>query len=130
MLGAHRFSGIIPGNKGGGGGGGGTIPPQGGNDGKVLYTNGTNTFWGDQTLMLFGNDANWVNGTDWVNGSSYINESFEAPFFTLFYNDASRYLLQPSGEWQYITNGFRVLLGSFDGPVQNAVMVLIFKGTP
>lgn len=115
-----------------GSGGGSSLPPQPGHAGQVLFTNGTSAFWSDPTMIINGQDANWINPTTWVNGSSYNNTSFSSAFFTLFWNDANRYLLQNTSptEWSYVANGFEVLYPGFNAQALNVNLFLVFKGTP
>lgn len=121
---------VLANNLGSGGSGGG-LPPQV-NDGQVLFTNGTSAFWGDLTMQINGQDANWINPTTWVNGSSYVNTSFSSPYFFLFFNDANRYFLQNSSpaEWGYVANGFQVFYPGFNAQALNVNLFLTFKGHP
>jgi hypothetical protein len=109
-------------------GGSGNLPPQTGHTGQSLFTNGTSAFWSDPVFQIPAGDPNWVNATTWVNGSSYINPYFSSPFFNLFWNDISRFLLQNVSpvEWQYQTNGFQILLNGFNSVTAN--VFLFFKG--
>jgi hypothetical protein len=112
------------------GSGSGVLPPPGGHNGQVLFSNGSAPFWSDPVLQIAASDPNWINGTTWVNGSSVVNPSFSSPHFTLFWNDLSRYLLQnvSPAEWQYVANGFQVLLPGWDAQLQDVNLFLSFKG--
>jgi hypothetical protein len=109
----------------------GVLPGQSGQNGRVLFTSGNSAFWGDQILQLTGSDPNWTNANTWINGSSYTNANFNSPHFCLFWNDASRYLLQNLSppEWQYEVGGFQVLIPGFNASLLNVNLFLIFKGT-
>jgi hypothetical protein len=106
------------------------LPPQPGHQGQVLFTQGSTAFWGDEVLQIAAADPNWVNGTTWQNGFSVNNPSFSSPHFLLFWNDINRFLLQNSSpaEWQYVSNGFQVLLPGWDAQAQNVNLFLFFKG--
>ena len=112
----------------GGSGGSGSLPPQTGNQGRSLFTNGTTAFWSDGIYFIPAGDANWINSTTWVNGSSYTDPYFSSSKFLLFWNDLSRFLLQTVSpvEWGYETNGFQVLINGFDSATAN--VFLFFKG--
>jgi hypothetical protein len=108
----------------------GSLPPEGGHAGQALFTNGSNSFWGDPGMQIAANDPNWVNGTTWQNGFVSNNPSFSSSHFFLFWNDLSRFLLQNESppEWQYIPNGFQVLITGWDAQILNVNLFLFFKG--
>lgn len=108
-----------------------TVPPNAGQQGRVLFNNGTTNFWGDQQLPILYTDGNWVTPTRWVNGSNNINPQFNSPHFTLFWNDASRYLLRTTSpaEWDYVANGFEIFYPGFNAQLSRANLFLTFNGT-
>jgi hypothetical protein len=105
----------------------GGLPPMTGNSGRGLFTNGTTAFWADNVLQIEAGDANWVDATTWVNGHSY-SLVLPSPHFALFWNETNRFLLQNVAppEWQYGTDGFKVLTQGFDSA--NSNVFLFFKG--
>lgn len=107
-----------------GSGGGGGIPPVTGHQGQALYTDGTGLIWSDPVFPIVAGDGNWTSATTWVNGHSYTDPNFSSPKFLIFWNDASRFLLP--AEYEYVTNGFTVLVGGFNSASAN--VFLFFKG--
>lgn len=93
-----------------GSGGGGSLPPQSGNAGSVLVTDGSSEMWGAVHLSLKGSD--FANATDYQN--SYL-QNFK---FSIFVSEMNRYIYQDMSEWSYLPGGgFKMLIPGFDSTV-------------
>lgn len=104
----------------------GGLPPETGNAGKGLFNDGTTAFWADNVLQIPAGDANYINSNTWVNGSSYTL-ILPSTRFLLFWNETNRYLLRNAAppEYNFITNGFTVSVGGFDGASANVFLSFI-----
>lgn len=89
-----------------GGGTGGDLPPQSGNQGKALITTGESPFWGALHLS--------IKGSDFANATEYINEYLTNFTLSIFISEMGRFIYEDTGEWEPITDGFKVLLPGFD----------------
>jgi len=109
--------------------GGGGLPPLTGNEGRVLSNNGTSLFWDDIQLEITSADFE-------DDGISYYNTNLVINKFTLFWNDANRYIRNippnttyPGTEWVYASQGgFQVLIPGFDSRVNDYFFVLTKRG--
>lgn len=105
------------------GGGSGSLPPQTGNEGKVLTTNGTSANWISPLIPIVSADFE-------PDGVTYINTAIpETQFrYEVFYNDLSRFLYEGT-EWNYVTGGgIEILLPGFDANSYSYNLYLFLRG--
>lgn len=99
-------------NVGGGTSGSADFPPQSGNAGKTLITNGNTIFWGATHLS--------IKGSDFINSTDYINEYLTNFTLSIFLSEANRYIYEDNGEWEQLPGGgFRINMAGFDSLQDN-----------
>lgn len=104
----------------GGSGGGGDLPPQVGNSGKFLATNGTSTFWNAAHVE--------VTSADFSNATDCPLPQLAAFDLIIYMYEYNNFLLQSLNQWEALPGGgFKVTLAGFDSTTINYHFVLLLK---
>lgn len=100
--------------------GGGNLPPQLGNAGKFLATNGVSSFWNSAHIEV--TSADFSNATDCPLPSL---ADFDLIIYMYEYNN---FLLQSLNQWEpLVGGGFKVKLAGFDSTTINYHFILLLK---
>lgn len=91
-----------------GGGSGADLPPQTGNAGRFLSTNGASAFWQPSQISL--TSADFINATDCPIANVQYNK------LSVFFSDASTFIYESKGQWEYLpgNTGIKILIPGFD----------------
>jgi len=99
---------------------GGNFPPQVGNSGKFLATNGTSVFWNPAFVEV--DSSSFINATDCPLPQL---ASFDLIIYMYEYNN---FLLQSLSQWEPLAGGgFRMTLAGFDSTTLNYHFILLLK---
>lgn len=104
-------------------GGSGSLPPQTGEAGKFLTTNGTSASWIPTLIPITSADFE-------SDGITYINTSLNGLKYELFWNDLNRFIYQTISpkEWDYYSGGgLQILIDGFDASSNSYHLYIMMK---
>lgn len=103
-----------------GGGGSADLPPQSGNSGKVLATNGTTPFWVGMTHK--------ITSADFEGPTECPLPQFAAFDLEIFFCDLPNFIFESAGQWAALPGGgFEVLISGFDSTSWNYTFIIMLK---
>lgn len=96
------------------------LPPQTGNQGRVLTTNGSTASWTDNVLYIKSADFE-------SDGVTYLNSDLVNNKFDLFFDTLAGFIYSEDLQWQYVTaGGFTILIPGIDANTQD-IRIHLFK---
>lgn len=103
-----------------GGGGSAGLPPEAGNSGKFLATNGTTPFWMGAHKSITQAD---------FSSAKECPLPELAPFsFSIYWSDLANFIYADAGQWAYLPGGgFEILIPGFDATGSNCNFELFLK---
>lgn len=104
-----------------GGGSGADLPPQTGNGGKFLSTNGTSAFWGPTNISITSSD--FTNATDCPISNVQFNS------LSVYWSDAANFIYEDANQWEYLpgNTGIKILVPGFDANANNYHFEIFLK---
>lgn len=96
----------------GGGGSGGDLPPQAGNSGKFLATNGASSFWNAPHVS--------ITSADFDSATECPLSSLAAFTLSIYWSDLANFIYESAGQWAALPGGgFEILIPGFDATLQD-----------